>query len=170
VSAHGLAGNPGICTFTNDIYQVITVKGHAHRCENTAYDFTDFVVEVQMTIVNGDQGGTEFRLDDQTGNYYFFWISSTGTYGLEIWKNDTLLSTLSSGSSAAIHSGLNQPNTVAVVAKGSTFKLYVNNQLIDTVTDKVNSYGHGRITLDASSTSSDTEVHFSNIKVWTPGS
>ncbi len=170
VSAHGLAGNAGICTFANDVYQVNTIKGFFHRCENAYYDLTDFAIEVQMTIVNGDQGGIEFRLDDQTANYYFFWISAAGTYGLEIWDNDYLTQTLSSGSNAAIHNGFNQPNTVAVVAKGNTFKLYANNQLLDTVTDKDSSYGHGKIALEASSNSNPTEVLFSNVKVWAPSS
>lgn len=170
VSAHGLAGNDGICTFTGGVYQVITIIGLWHRCDNAYYDFTDFALEVQMTIVNGDQGGIEFRRDDQTANHYFFWISSAGTYGLEIWGNDTLSHVLSSGSSAAIHNGLNHPNTVAVVAQGNTFKLYVNNQLIDTVIDKNRSYSHGRIALEAFSVSNVTEVHFSNVRVWTPPS
>jgi hypothetical protein len=129
VSAHGLAGYDGICTFTNDVYEVIeTIKGDTHICDNYYYGFTDFALEVQMTIVNGDQGGFEFRLDEQTRNFYNFWISSSGTYGLEICDNGKLSQTLSSGSSAAIHSGFNQLNIVAVVAQGNIFKLYANNQ------------------------------------------
>ena len=170
MSDHGLAGNEGICTFANDVYEVITMKSLLHRCINNIIDYTDFAAEVRMTIVNGDEGGIEFREDYNTGNYYLFWISSAGTYGLEIWENGTFSQSLSSGSSAAISTGLNQPNTVAVVAQGNTFHLYVNDQLINTVSDKVSSYGHGSIALEADSVSNPTEVHFSNFKAWTPPS
>ncbi len=149
VSSHGLAGNEGICTFANDVYEVITIKSDLHRCINNIIDYTAFAAEVRMTIVNGDEGGIEFREDYNTGNYYLFWISSAGTYGLEIWENGTFSQTLSSGSSAAISTGLNQPNIIAVVAQGNTFHLYVNDQLINAASDKASSYGHGSIALEA---------------------
>lgn len=160
----------GGCEFANDVYQVSRWQiGGGHYCSPDHFNFTDFTLEAQMIITKGDEGVILFRATD-TGNYYAFWISPSGTYALEIWENNTFSKTLVSSSHTAIHTGLYQPNTVAVVAQGNTFHLYVNDQLINVVTDQGSSYGHGNIYLEAYSVSNPTEVLFSNVKVWTPGS
>jgi Domain of Unknown Function (DUF1080) len=160
----------GGCEFANDVYQVSRWQvGGGHYCSPDHFNFTDFTLESQMIITKGDEGVMLFRATD-TGNYYEFWISPSGTYALEIWKNNTFSKTLVSSNHKAINTGFYQPNTVAVVAQGNTFHLYVNNQLINAVTDQDSSYSHGNIYLEAYSVSNPTEVLFSNVKVWRPGS
>jgi hypothetical protein len=68
-------------------------------------------------------------------------------------------------SSAAIHTGLNQWNLLAVAAQGNTIDFYANQEEIDSVTDST--YSKGQIALAAEvETSNVTEVIYSNAKVW----
>jgi hypothetical protein len=157
------------CQFTNGAYQVSTTSILGSRCSlQTNSDFTDFAFEIQLRIVKGDEGGIFFRADANDANFYSFWISSDGNYGLEIWQNLSFSKSLVSSNNAAINPGLNQFNKIAVVAQGNTFHLYVNEQLIKVVTDYASSYSHGNIDIEAQPTSNPTQVLFSNVKVWTP--
>jgi hypothetical protein len=56
-------------------------------------------------------------------------------------------------SSSAIHTGLNQPNTIAVLANGITLNLYVHQQKIDSVSDST--YSHGQVGVVAAAYSSN---------------
>ena len=68
-------------------------------------------------------------------------------------------------SSAAITTGLNQSNVIAVVAQGSTLSIYFNHQKIAGASDSA--FNHGQIGLVADSNSHPSEVAFNNVKVWT---
>lgn len=165
------SGKDGSCSFTNNVYQVSSLTAGGLYCALQGFDFTNFAFEVQMTITKGDRGAIMFRADANSANGYLFWISPSGTYGLEIWENNSLSRTLRSSSNAAIYTDLNQLNTVAVVTQGNIFHLYVNDQLIDVVTDPASSFSHGIIWLGVYPVSNPTtQVFFSNVKVWTPSS
>jgi hypothetical protein len=72
-----------------------------------------------MTIVQGAGGGIVFRADDSKGAQYLFRIGIDGSYALDIFNNNSLVSILKSGSNSVINTGLNQSNLLAVVANGS---------------------------------------------------
>ena len=120
-----------------------------------------------MTLLRGDQGGLVFRADGVNSKFYYFRIGRDGSYGLYLYT-DTLgthAQTLASGLTPAVHTGLNIPNVVAVVAHGSTLDLYVNMQRIASVNN--NAYSSGQIGVAAAYATESTEVSFSNVKVWT---
>lgn len=73
-------------------------------------------------------------------------------------------SSLISGITPIIRSGLNQTNLIAVIANGSRFDLYINKQYVVSVSNP--SYTHGRIGLLAKEKNNPTEVIFSYVKVW----
>ena len=91
-------------------------------------------------------------------------------YILHSWKSPTNEQILvNSTFSSVIHRGLGQINLIAVVAEGSTIRLYVNRQQIDSVTDST--YSHGSIGLVAETYISTTDFHptevvYSNAKLW----
>jgi hypothetical protein len=118
-----------------------------------------------MTILKGDRGGISFRANADNGNFYYFYISSTGSYALQTYENYMLTGTLTVGSSAAIKTGLNQPNLIAIVANGNALDLYVNMQLIARVSD--GTYIHGQIGVVAEDINDPTDIVFTNAQVWT---
>jgi hypothetical protein len=71
---------------------------------------------------------------------------------------------LAGGSSAAIATGLNQTNVIAVVAQGNTLSILVNKQKIASASDS--SFSHGQIGLFADANSHPTEVAFNDARVW----
>src|SRR6266704_1944750 len=168
----GIDTSLGTCTFTGGAYHVNAILNDSTNGCLASPNFSDFAYQVQMTIVKGDGGGIIFRDDNARGKTYYFAIGQqSGVWGYKLWgfnncnSNNCKVSELRSGSSAAIKTGLNQSNLVAVVASGSTIDLYVNNHKIDSVSD--NSYGSGQIGVAATYLKSPTEVVFSNAKVWT---
>ncbi len=75
---------------------------------------------------------------------------------------------LTSGTSLAINQRLNESNLVAVVAQGTNIRVYVNHQLLASVSDST--YSHGQIGVEADPSGSNghpTEVVYTNAKVWT---
>ncbi len=164
---HAWDENGKNCAFSSGTYHAIAPDASfSDYCIAQSTDFNDFVFEAQMRIIKGNAGGIIFRVTstNPTNEYYSFYIGRDGSYELE--KADG--SRLTSGSNPAINPGLDKTNVIAVVAKGNSFKLYVNHQPIDTVTDSTYSHGHiGLIAVVYAKGGQPTEVEFSNVKVWT---
>ena len=166
----------GKCAFTGGAYHVSTLSATSGWTCSANPDFSNFAFEVQMTILKGDQGGIIFRSSSvydyrfdvvQDGSYEL--IAERGTASNQgvttVYKFKTLINLVSS---PAIHQGLGQTNSIAVVAQGSLITLYVNSQQIASVTD--NNFSHGNIGLVAAANATGghpTEVAYSNAKVWT---
>ncbi len=158
----------GTCAFSGVSYHASTPKTNFFFiCAAQSTDYTNFAVEVQMKIVRGDCGGLIFRADTNTGKMYFLEVCQDGAYNLYRYNDFTGNNSknLTGGSSAAIVSGLNQMNTIAVVAQGSTMSIYVNKQKIGSAND--GTYSHGQIGVVADSSNNPTEVAYNNAKVWT---
>lgn len=156
----------GGCGFMQDGYHsTIPQANFFSPCFARATDFTNFSYQVRMTILQGDRGGLCFRASAVNGNFYYFYISSAGTYALQIYENYVLTATLAKGSSSAIKTGLNQPNLIAVVASSDSLNLYVNMQLVAKVNDST--YIDGQIGVVAEDITSPTDIVFSHAQVWT---
>jgi eukaryotic-like serine/threonine-protein kinase len=153
----------GACQFAKDGYHVIEQQKYAQAC-HVATILSNFALEVQMKVIKGNCGGVTFR-DDRKISAYHFEVCQDGTYSLYHYDASGSASTLTSSSSSAIKTGLNQSNLLAIVAIGNKFDLYVNRQHIDSASD--NTYQQGYIGLRASYYNSTVEVVYSNIKAWT---
>lgn len=166
-----IAGS-GSCGFTNNAYHAVQDSqfGGITGCypEANVPPLRNFTFQVQMTLVQGDEGGIEFR--GNQSNFYLFAIGSDGSYELDIVNDNSgvsLPSTLGQASSASIHKGPGKSNLLAVVAIGNSISLYVNNQLLVTVTDGTYSSGQIGVAADESFGNSNTaNVVFSDAKVW----
>src|SRR5260221_92358 len=69
--------------------------------------------------------------------------------------------------SATGMAGQNQPNTIAIVANGNSFDLYVNGRHVaGAVSDGNLTSSHGMIGVYGQGTDATTEVAYSDVKVW----
>lgn len=156
------------CQFTNAAYHVSQSQPeHFFYCPASTPILGNFTFEVQMTIIKGDCGGIVFRYDSTSGKLYHFEVCQDGSYTLNRYVDSTGTKAkplTTNGSSPAIHTGLNQPNVIAVVANDSTLDLYVNYQKIDSVND--NSYSSGQVALAVTAKADPTEVVYGNAKLW----
>jgi serine/threonine protein kinase len=157
------------CRFIGGIYYGFAKDGQFAGCTALGTNFSDFLYQVQLTVISGHTAGVEFRANPVNGDCYYFRISTDGTY---IFAKDILANgggynrvTIISGKTTAIKQGLNQPNTVAVLARGSTFYLYINGQYIIGKSDTT--YQSGEIGVYAESDASPVEDSFHNVQVWT---
>ncbi|MBV9227913.1 MAG: protein kinase [Chloroflexi bacterium] len=165
----------GQCNFVDGAYHAQVQMGNTYACYASATNFTDFAFQVEVTIISGSSGGIAFRVPT-SGNFagYFFYVNADGTYNVVKYTdggngNASTRTTLLGGSSSAIHSGLNQMNLVAVVARGNSFYFYVNKQYVNTVSDDSYKAGEIGISADSSGATSVTEAVFRNAQVWQAG-
>lgn len=165
-SSSGWDKGTNTCAFITGAYHVIaTNTTHLEHCFAEASNFSNFVYEVQMTIIKGDVGGMIFRADSANNTYYSFFVAQNGYYSL--YTCGQPCKSLVSRFSPSINQGLNKTNLLAVVAMGTTITLYANHQELARVTDST--YNLGQIGLIASpgpNTSNPTEVVYSNARVW----
>jgi hypothetical protein len=154
----------GSCTFKGGAYHASTSLGSPYDfcapIENT--DFSNFAFQAEMTIVRGDMGGLVFR---ETYSSYSFFIGQDGSYIFIVTNNVTgAKTTLLNSFSSDIKMGLNQTNLIAVVARGSSFYLYVDKQYIAQLSDSSSSFGS--IGVAAHNANHATEVAFRNVQLW----
>ncbi len=124
----------GMCVFTGGDYHVLEARqGFFQPCLAETTNFSDFAYQVQMTIDSGRQDGIIFRANSITMSFYLFRIGMDGSYALDLYHNRELATTLSSGYSGAIATGLKQANEIAVIAYKGTLYLYTNQQFIAAV-------------------------------------
>jgi len=154
------------CAFSGGAYHALeSQKNFFAVCLAQANNYTNFAYQVQVKITKGANGGIIFRSDSAGANFYIFSIGQDGNYFLDSYKNDSSLKGLSSGPSSAIKTGLNQSNLVAVVAQGSSFYLYVNQQYVATAHDST--YGSGEIgVFGGDFDTPPADVAFNNAQVW----
>jgi serine/threonine protein kinase len=158
------------CKYMQGAFYGIASPGNFAECSASGTNFSNFLYQVQMTIVQGHTGGLEFRCDPVTGDSYDFRISTDGIYIFEKLpsngKGGYNHVTITSGASAAIKQGLNQTNTLAVIARGSTFYFYVNGQYVTNASDST--YRTGNIGVYVDSDTGMVSAYFRNAQVWTP--
>lgn len=101
--------------------------------------FADFDVRVQATAVDGPEGngfGLIFRLQNKDNSspsdddFYLFEISSDGYYRVLRSFDGTQKELSTWIPSPVINQHIGAVNYIRVVAKGSTFQFFVNNQLM----------------------------------------
>jgi hypothetical protein len=158
----------GSCAYTGGAYHSnMPTKGYFQPCYAQAPTFSNFAYQVQMTITQGDEGGILFRANPANSKFYLFRISQSGAYDLYLYIDNqgTHAKNLLSNSSGLIKQGLNQTNTITVVARGGNLYFYINGQYLDSVSN--NMFTSGKIGVFGESNNNPTDVAFNNAQVWT---
>jgi hypothetical protein len=153
------------CGFKDGSYHDREIAIHYFNpCGEDGKGFGNFALQVDMTILSGDDGGIMFRGHD--GFFYYFEIDLAGDYSFNIYdyKKSNIAQRLDTGSTGYMQSGNTQANEITLIAEEHTFYIYVNQHFIERVTD--NSYQSGWIGWVADSYQSPTDVAFSNLKIW----
>ncbi|MHB8599994.1 MAG: zinc ribbon domain-containing protein [Ktedonobacteraceae bacterium] len=154
------------CTFSGS---ALHLHGSAGSCIGESTSFSNFAYQVKVNIIQGNVGGIAFRFDAINRKFYFFAINPDGVYaivyvggGSSSANNEKLLA---SATSTAITTGLNQLNTLMVIARGSNINIYINKQYVTTLTDGSSTNGAIGM-LGGNSASNTSDVAFSDAQVW----
>jgi hypothetical protein len=155
------------CRFTDGAYHVTSsTQQTVALCLAPNTRFSNFAFQVHMNILKGDGGGIVFRASANTSQNYLLKISSNGTYELDYYPDQTgtTAQALANDSSTLLKTGLDQDNTICVIAQGNTMNFYFNGHYITTVQD--NSLASGQIGVTADDSTNATEVAYTAAQVW----
>jgi hypothetical protein len=157
----------GTCIFKDGTYQVIEdVATRAYGCEASdgSLQASNFIYEVQVSILSGDCGGLRFRYNRNTNAGYIFRICHDRNIILSCTRPNVPTAILFDAVSPAVHSNYHEKNILAVMAKGRELRLYVNKQPIVTISD--NTISRGAFSLDVQAATQSTTMAFNNAKIW----
>lgn len=133
-------------------------SGTASDDEQTTYVYSpeiynDFSVEVDLKAVNNN-GHYGIILREYEGTHYGFYLNahepSEGKYYFGYWDGTGYTPIVPWTSSEGAYTDATTWNTLKVVAEGYTFELYINDQLVNTVTDSSEYawFGHAGLIVD----------------------
>ena len=161
----GTAQGGGGCAFSGGAYHAsLDTKGFFLPCLANNTSFSNFAMQVQMTIVSGDAGGLVIRANGGASKLYALSITSGGSYDLFVSRSSTQNSDLLNGSAPSFKQRTGQTNLLTIIARGSNIYLYINKQYVGNVTDSTYSSGQIGVLVDAHN--NPTNVAFSNLQVW----
>jgi len=152
----------GSCSFTGGALHAKDVG----LCIAGATNFSNFAFQVKETNIKvGGASGLLFRLNVAQQKAYLFSIDNTGGYELASLKpGQNSVQTLSIGTNTAIKTAVGDSNLIAVVVRGTTIYMFVNQQYMAQVDDS--NSASGEIGVFSSTNGSPEEAAFNNAEVW----
>jgi hypothetical protein len=158
------------CIYSTGVYRIVEANAGVFFPCDAHGNFTNFAYEVKMTFVTGStsRGGMLLR-DGHNGHFYTYDLGPDGSYVLWWYPtgSGSTARQLASGIAANFRKGLGQTNTLAVVADGSTFQLYVNFDNIKTVLIPSSMlYTSGDVGLYTFSGGSASQVQYTDARLW----
>ncbi len=157
----------GQCQFVNGVFQVqMDSLNNFNNCNESAI-FKNFVVQVTMTIIQGNCGGLVLRGNIISEGMYVFFVCSDGSDNVTSYvpmPNADKPTTIIDGYSGAIYQG-SQKNIIAAVANGSSFVLYINDQKVGSFADSL--FGAGTVGFIADDESVAATVNYQDAIIWT---
>ena len=165
------------CGFGNGGYDLKVPGGATGGCTANASKMilTDFIYEIDMTIVSGvtnvtgtSRGaGLMFRYNNDPDGLdntdYGIGFQQDGTYYLYAYNHGTWIN-LGTGLCTSFQQGAHHTNRLDIKMKGSTITLFVNDVFVLTTTDT--HFQSGQLGVQAASGNNPSEVVYSNLKVW----
>ena len=158
------------CFFSSQGYHVQTNGPHeAAWCFSSKQHFADAVITVQAQLLRGGFYGLIFRLEPNAPSLYVLEINNQGSYRFVRASGNNpqgWLTLIDWTSSSAILPGYGSTNTLMILAQGSSFRFYINRQLVMTsFTDSA--YSAGLIgCLVGGDNTGGSEAIFSNVWVF----
>ena len=159
------------CTGSQDYYIVLTpIPG---------FEGKDFILSMDVTVLeNALESGdfsVEFSLREADGiagrHYAFIFYNDATSYG-EVWPTgnyEDLVSLWENESNGAIQLEPGVMNTVRIEAIGGTFSVFINDQLVRTVTDNtILDAGAASINLALNTSGQTVKVAFDNLVITEP--
>lgn len=163
------------CHFKDMTYQITEYGGGGSSATCMAQNtlFSDVGYEVTLKVAKDIGGGIAFR-SGKDGDYYFSVAYLSNMEVLATLKKcaascTTLKSIPSDSVYSLFHKEQGQTNTLAVIAKGTTFTLFINDVNVAQVTDSTFSRGLLGIGVGTAT----QQISYSgdmatSVKIWTP--
>ncbi|GER88523.1 hypothetical protein KDW_26850 [Dictyobacter vulcani] len=155
----------GGCTFTdNALHSSVFQDSYYAPCIAHDLHVQNFALEIQMTILKGEEGGVIFRSNANDKNFYSFRLRCDGTYGLILTRDDGHTTPLVYDKNTLIKNGNGKTNIVTIIARANIIYLYINKHYVGSASD--NTYRAGSIGVLAVDRQKGTDVAFNNLRLW----
>jgi hypothetical protein len=139
--------------------------GYFQPCFAEQSNFSDQAFQVTLSMVTGNTGGLIFRANSSKSTFYLFRVNlATGNYEVFLYTGTQAnqAKVLLRSNSGLLKNG--QPNTLTVVARGSSLNFYINQQYVNSISDSTYASGQSGVFCDGSSQA--CEAAFSHAEVW----
>ncbi len=157
-----------MCTFSGGTYHVLVHQADTLQiCGLVDPLILDNVaIEVDVSLLAGEDAGFILRDDSENLHFYDFEITNIGEFYFTRRDGATTVAHLISQRKASAIAPGGQKNRLLVIAKGSDFKLFINNVFVGEVHD--NTYASGQFGLVVGTPASTTngDASFSHLKVF----
>lgn len=162
--------NYGCTLDTTGLRAHIEEAGHFVYCTNNGYNFINIAFQIQIQFISGNAGGLVFRVastaDGSSKGFYLFQVTPAGSYTLDLDKDVAAakFSVLATGITQAMNLPGRQTNTLTLIAKGTVFDLYINQQFVVQVQDATLTTGIVGVLADDHT--GPATMLYTNAKVW----
>ncbi len=127
----------------------------------------DFLVRVDASRQEGpEQAAYGLVLRHKEGSYYLFSVRDDGFFQFSLWTGFSWQPILDWTESTRIHP--QEVNTLAVLAKGSRFDLYINDDFVATAEDATLPAGEIGLSVTTPPTEGAAVFVFDDLQVWIP--
>ena len=162
------------CVFTASGYEVrADSKSKLQACFANKTNFSDFALQMEMTLIAGEVGGVVFR------GHYFLYLTAGPVVGyLDLsastqngYPTDLLPNCEPFQPGCSIGESLVQGQTVTItiIARGTSLELYVDTIRVRTLTNGVSLAGNIGVfaAVESGQQDAQTEALFASMRIWT---
>jgi hypothetical protein len=155
------------CAFQDGSYQASENQlSYMQPCIAQNTNFADFAYQITLTSKKGNDGqaGLIFRVSNSNDAYYFLYISTDGSYGIDYYDASGTATEIVHGISDAINTGVEASNTLTLIANKDQFIFFANSQYLNSASDSTLS--SGKIGVAVVDNDTPIDVAFSNAQLW----
>ncbi len=137
-----------IYEFVDGAYLITVTKPKLLSWATMKGDYGDAAITVDASIDGppASAAGLIFHYQDDK-NFYIYSIDGEGRYGLDVYKDDKPITLIDWTESSAIKP-VGEINTLRVETNGDTIRLYVNDELLDEVSDSTIANGKAALVVN----------------------
>lgn len=130
----------GINDYHDGGFRILVSRENYYFWSNPGRSYSDVIIEVDGKKLAGpdeNDYGVICRYQEDTGNFYFFTISSDGYYGVSKYINDeeSLIGMSEMGKNSNVILGGDAVNRIKATCKGNSLTLEVNGTVLVDVAD-----------------------------------
>jgi hypothetical protein len=115
-------------------------------------------------LLSAADAGLVFRANASQNQFYDFEITNQGEFYLRYFANDKPTYLIPKTASSVIQ-GVSSKNTLLVVAKGTSFQLFINGALVGAIQDST--FASGQVGVAAGTLSASSgDASFANLRVY----
>ncbi len=157
----------GKCFFQDAAYTVeySQTPGSTFGCDSDQLHYGDIAIQMDVTLISGDNAGILFRVDPYFSQMYFFDITSQREAEFLLFGPDSGATTnlMPATFNSAIR-GVGQKNTLLLIARGNNFQLFVNGTFVGETHD--GTIASGSVGMGVSDYLKSAKAHFSNLVIY----